>query len=385
MFWLRHLALLFLLALGPAGCFELRYLAREGADLLQLMRSRRDVGEVLADPDTPHFIKQRLRLAMQARQFGVDVLGLNGGADFTRYVDTHGHLGYNLTVAERTRLRLKTWGGGRIPYLGFFTRSAALATQAQFERQGYDTALRTIDAFSGLGLIISPVYSDMISSPGPSGELRTVENILHEMAHCTVMFFTATELNEPFATVVGNYGAAMFFRMRERDSLGPIPPKTAALVRASTGAARSESSLSSWLRGALKKLAMFYRQAAADHLSQAEILRQRELIFKQLQESYRSSFPGPHYKVLADGPLNNAQLLSFGIYLAPGAEKEEKKESKPARRGTGGNLQQDLLAAVGGDVRAYIALYRKAQQGNDALTFLKFVARDYRREMGLDK
>jgi predicted aminopeptidase len=383
---LWFLALLVWLVVGQTGCFEVRYLARQGVDLLKLMRARREVSDVIADPETPHAVKQRLRLAMQARQFGIDVLGLNGGADFTRYVDTHGHLGYNLTVAEQTRLRLKSWGGGRIPYLGFLSRDTALATQAEFERQGYDTALRGIDAFSGLGIIISPIYSDTIATPGPGGDLRTVENVLHEMAHCTVTFFTDTELNEPFATVVGNYGAAMFFRMRARDSLGPVLQKTTKLASASAGNARTDNALSTWLRGALRMLSAFYRKAAADHLTKAEILGQREIVFQQLQQSYRVAFPGPHYKILADGPLNNAELLSLGIYLAPGAEKEEKKEPKPPRgAGGGANLQLDLLAAVGGDVRAYIALYRRAHDGNDALTFLKMIAKDYRQEMGLDK
>ena len=379
---LRFLCLLAFLSLGQAGCFEVRYLARQGVDLLHLMRARREVREVLADPETPHFVKQRLRLAMQARQFGIDVLGLNGGADFTRYVDTHGHLGYNLTVAEKTQLKLKTWGGGRLPYLGFLTHETALSTQAQFERAGYDTYLRDIDAFSGLGIILSPIYSDMISTPGPAGELRTVECILHEMAHTSVTFFTATELNEPFATMVGNHGAALFFRLRERTSLGPTPPSAAKLARTSAGLARGESALAAWLRQALIQVAAFYRTAKQDNLSREEILRQREQVFASLQESYRKTFPSSRYEPLSGGPLNNASLLSLGVYLAPGAEKEEKKPPKapPARAST---LQKDLLAAVGGDLRAYIALYRRAQEGNDGLAFLKDIAQDYRKEVGL--
>ena len=36
--------------------------------------------------------------------------------------------------------------------------------------------------------------------------------------------------------------------------------------------------------------------------------------------------------------------------------------------------QKDLLAAVGGDLRAYIAMYRRAQAGNDAVKRLKTIA-----------
>ena len=380
----RYIVLLAVLSLGQTGCFEVRYLARQGVDLLQLMRSRRYVSEVLTDPETPHFIKQRLRLAMQARQFGIDVLGLDGGADFTRYVDTHGHLGYNLTVAEKSQLKLKTWGGGRLPYLGFLTRETALAAQAQFEKEGYDTYLRDIDAFSGLGIILSPIYSDMISGPGPAGEVRTVETILHEMAHSSVAFFTATELNEPFATTVGNYGAVMFFRQRQRDLLGPIPPAAAKLVRASDGQARGENTLAVWLRGALIQLSAFYRKAKQDHLSQDAILQQRQQVFAELQQSFRKAFPNSHYVPLSGGALNNAFLLSLGVYIAPGAEKEDAKEPKVAKaRPAASTLQKDLLASVGGDLRAYIAMYRRAQAGNDALSWLKTIAQDYRQEVGL--
>ncbi len=384
-------ALLFLLALlclGQAGCFEVRYVARQTGDMLHLLRSRRRVADVIADPSTPPLVQQRLRLAMKARQFGIDVLGLQGGAEFTRYIDTHGHLGYNLTVADSTRLHRRSFAAGLLPYLGFLTRESAHRTEAYFQKRGDDTFLREITAFSGMGVLLSPIYSDMLGGPGPSGDLRLVETLLHEMAHTTVPFFLATELNEPFATTVGIHGAALFFLMNQEEG----PPQgrrlAASLARASAGQAREGGSLARWLRGELQALALFYRGAQKERWPLDRILRERERRFSEIMARYRQRFPPPNYRILSRGPLNNAVLLSFGVYLAPGAENApEPQAPKPGKKLpkktiNDERLQEDLLRSVGGDLRQYIALCQQAQGRSHAAAWLRQLAEDYRRDLG---
>src|SRR5438105_1928387 len=80
-------------------CDTLRYLGRQGLGQLHLLRVRRRVADVIADPATSPALRERLRLVMQARSFGISVLGLRGGAEFTRYVDTGGPVAHNLSAA----------------------------------------------------------------------------------------------------------------------------------------------------------------------------------------------------------------------------------------------------------------------------------------------
>ncbi len=82
-----------------AGCFSARYLGQQALGQFHLLRIRRHVDDVLTDPATPQPVRERLQLALEARQFGIDELGLRGGAEFKRFVDPGGPVAYNLTVA----------------------------------------------------------------------------------------------------------------------------------------------------------------------------------------------------------------------------------------------------------------------------------------------
>lgn len=361
----RRVALLAALAMLIGGCSTVRYLGQQAAGQLHLLRIRRPVDEVIADPATSPALKARLQLAMQARQFGIEALGLRGGAEFTRYVDTGGAVAYNLTAADKTSLRIRRWTFplvGTVPYLGFFERKDAEAEVQRLVRAGQDVYVRPVGGYSTLGYLLSPIYASMVDEPGPEGEVRTVEVVLHEMAHSTAYLTSASELNESYATLVGVQGAARFFRER-----GDLAASALSLRLAEEQEARSRA-FSDWLQPAMKRVTEFYANAKAQGYPRERILREREALFLSLRDSYRAAFPtGPRYKRFADGPLNNAVLLSFGVYHSPG------------------KLQQELLDSVGGDLRLFIGLYKKAAERADGPTWLQTLAKEYRATLPPDR
>lgn len=347
--WLTLLPLL-----AESGCFSARYLSQQALGQLHLLRIRRHVDDVLTDPATPPALRERLQLALEARQFGIDVLGLRGGAEFKRFVDTGGPVAYNLTAAPRTAWRILRWRFplvGTVPYLGFFERRDAMKQAKQLESRGYDVYVRPVGAYSTLGYLISPIYASMLDHPGPEGEVQTVEVILHEMAHSTAYLRSASELNESYATLVGIEGAARFFRERGNAA------QSAMVHQLAQAEEQRHRAFSAWLEPALKEAAAYYAQAQNEHWPKAEIERRRADMFAKLQESYRTAFPsGPRYRRLAEGPLNNAVLLSFGVYHRSS------------------DLQQRLLALVDGDLHAYVDLYRRAEARSDGVAWLRQLA-----------
>lgn len=355
--WL-FLALLALSGAGTSGCSTLGYLAQQGAGQLQLLRARRRVDDVIADPATPRWLRQRLRLALEARRFGIEVLGLRDGGEFTRYVDTGGPVAYSVSAAQRTELALYRWHFplvGSVPYLGFFQRAAAVAQARRLERQGYDTYLRPVSGYSTLGYLLSPIYASMVDEPGEKGAVRTVEVILHEMAHTTAYLTSASELNEGFATLVGVQGAALFFRLRGS------PESGRNVLRDAVEQERQAQAFSDWLVPALQRVRDFYAQARRERWPASAIVDKRKAVFEELMNSYRAAFPeGQRSRRLAYGPLNNAVLMSFGVYHRSA------------------ELQQALLASVDGDLRAYVDLYRRAQARPDGPEWLKRLAEEYK-------
>lgn len=354
--WLLMLLPLLLLP----GCYAAHYIAQQASGQLQLLRIRRPVSEVVADPSTRPEVRERLELAMAARQFGIDRLGLRGGAEFTRYVDTGGPVAYNLTAADRTSLRVSRWHFplvGTVPYLGFFKRDDALAAARQLEKAGLDIYLRPVEGYSTLGYFISPIYAAMLepNAPGPTGDVRTVEVVLHEMAHSTAYIPSASELNESFATLVGIEGASLFFRERGNAN-------ESELVRELAREGEKQNlAFSAWLEPALKKAKAFYAKAAAEHWPRERILQERQTLFADIQASYRQAFPeGKRYRLLASGKLNNAVLLSFGVYHQSS------------------DIQQTLLDSVDHDLRSYINLYKQAQDRPDGPEWLHRLAKEHK-------
>lgn len=384
-------AALSLLLLSLSGCETLSYLARQGVGQLQVLRSRRHVLDVLEDDTVPPEHRKRLRLALSARKFGIEVLGLRGDSEFTRYVDPGGPVAYNLSAAYQDRLLPRIWRFpliGKVPYLGFFHKHEAIAEAERLKKNGFDVYIRPVEAYSTLGFLISPIYAGMIDAPGPRGEVRTVEVILHEMAHATAWIPGGTDLNESYATMVGVRGAALFFKVQgqsgafQEEADGPAQKHFTSLLQ---GSARKNSvdeeararKFSTWLRKTLQHLDTFYKEAASERLPKEEFLHKRKERFLAIQKDYLENFPGPRYSILAKGPINNAVLLSFGVYHLGDTTPEQKKDKDGKKRLSGSRLQEALLDSVEGDLGEFVALYRKAAERRDGAAWLRTLAREH--------
>lgn len=351
-----------LASLLQEGCFTVRYLGQQAGGQLRLLRMRRPVGEVLLDPTTDEALRERLSVVLSARQFGIEKLGLRGGAEFSRFVDPGGPgapVAYNLTVAPKDSLSVRSFRFplvGQVPYLGFFDLADAKQEAARFAAAGFDVYLRPVGAYSTLGYLISPIYRSMLGDFTDAGELRAVETILHEMAHSTVFLPGASDLNESFATVVGTHGASLFYSDR-----GEAMHSERVLALAQEAEA-DERAFSAWLKPQLDRLSRFYTRAAEVKLPLSQLLEQRQAIFEEFQAAYRQSFPpGRRYKRLAEGPLSNALLGSFGVY-------HEK-----------GDDQLMLLALCEGDLRRYVSLYKTAKERSDGAIWLRDLVKLQRR------
>ena len=347
------------LATFQEGCYAVHYLSQQAGGQLHLLRIRRQVREVLDDPSTSEELKQRLQVISEARQFGIDKLGLRAGAEFTRYVDPGGPVAYNLTVAPKHTLEVRSFRFplvGRVPYLGFFRLEDAKREAKRFADAGFDVYLRPVGAYSTLGYLISPIYRSMIGEFTDAGEVRAVDTILHEMTHSTVFIPGASDLNESFATVVGVRGAAEFYRSR-----GDLAQSEKVFAIAKEGE-RDAKEFSEWLKPQLERLTRFYRRAAEVKLPTAQLLAQREVIFQDLSHSYRQRFPeGRRYRRLAEGPINNALLTSFAVY----------HESS--------GTQDALLELCEGDLRRFVAKYKEARERPDGAKWLRELAELQRR------
>jgi predicted aminopeptidase len=340
-------AVLSLLAAGEAGCWSGNYLVQQGVGQLKLLRARRRITEVLGDPTVDAKTKARLRLAVAARTFGVEVLGLRGGDTYTRYLETHGApVAWNLSAAPKDQLKPRLHHfpiTGAVPYLGFFREADARREEERQKAQGFDTYLRPVSGYSTLGITSDPVYSSMLEG----GDAHIVEVVLHEMLHGTLYLKGHSEWNESVATFVGYTGAALFFAMSGGGSRAAEKILAEAQRRRQT-----QEKFSQFIVPVIKELEALY----ASPISREEKLRRREEVFDRARESYLRVFPprpGKPGGGFAKETLNNAVVVAHAVY----------------HRSTGDH--ERAFRKVGRDLQAFIALYKKAADRDNPLAWLK--------------
>jgi predicted aminopeptidase len=329
-------AFVLVLSFAVSGCWSGDYLAKQGVGQLKLLRARRKIADVIADPTTPAELRRRLKLAEAARQFGIDELGLRGGDGFTRFVDSHGApIAWNLTAAPKDKLEAHLNRFpivGVIPYLGFFEEADATREADRLRAEGLDVFIRPVAGYSTLGITSDPIYSSMLDG----GDARIVEVTLHEMTHATVYLPGHSEWNESMATLVGIEGASAFFQAHGDAA------SAAKMEAESRERERDQEVFASFLEPVVNELEALY---ASPRLTKAQKIARREPIFARAQARFLELFPiPPGHKPgpFTAQPLNNAVLISFLVY----------HQSTPEHR--------RQLARLHGNLHALIALYKHA-------------------------
>jgi predicted aminopeptidase len=203
--------LLAALAALEAGC----YYTHLASGQFRLLMGRRDVGEVIADPETPGELRQRLELVQQVRSYAAQ-LGLDVDGEYTGFVDWPGDRVITTVVATRPGEvdAASFWFPivGRVPYKGFFDEERARSEAEKLRNQGLDVCLFPVPAYSTLGWLDDPLTTPMLREDRG----RLIETVLHELVHATVYVPDEPEFNEGFATFFGQEAAIRF----HQDSMG---------------------------------------------------------------------------------------------------------------------------------------------------------------------
>ncbi len=211
-----------------AGCAGPAYVARLGWEEARILLRRRPIDGLLARPDLDPALRERLELALAARVFARDRLGLDVGDSYTTFAEVDERaVVHVLSAARRDRLALHTWWypiAGRVPYRGFFDPAAARAAGEQLGREGFDVDVRPAVAFSTLGWFADP----LLSTTARHGPVDVVETVIHELFHATLWVPNAVAFNESAATFVGHRGAIAFFCGGPGDDAGRCDEARAA-------------------------------------------------------------------------------------------------------------------------------------------------------------
>ena len=204
-----------LLCSDISGC-GVAYLAQATQGQWRLMRSRRPIDRVLADPDTTAQLKSRLQIVQDARNFASSDLALPNNRSYRSYADLgRPYVVWNVVAAPEFSIQPLRWCfpfTGCLSYRGYFHERSARAFAAALAAQGNDTLVAGVSAYSTLGHFADPVLNTMMRY----GELDLVATIFHELAHQLIYVKGDSEFNESFAVTVEQEGLRRWLAARGR-------------------------------------------------------------------------------------------------------------------------------------------------------------------------
>jgi len=287
-----------------SGC-RLSYVFHAAAGQFRLLHNSIPVKEALEDDSLEEDQKARLRLVARIKDFGEKELGLKKTQNYeTVYLESAQAPVYMVSASPKDRLDRITWWFpvvGDMPYLGFFDLNKAKAEKEKLVKKDLDVIVGRADAYSTLGWFKDPVTLNLVT--GSTVDL--VETILHEMTHTTLYVKGQGEFNEGLAVLVGKVGAFHFLKK----TVGPAHPLTLKAQKS----IEDERLFSPFLKALLEKLKYLYDSPVS---YQAKLIQREEIFACSLEafNSLKKSFQTDHFTRFGASRMNNAYLMSIGLY-----------------------------------------------------------------------
>ena len=286
-------------AVLSTGC----YVISQGTHFLSFQARARSLER--ARREWPEY-EELFRQAEAIRRFGEQELRLEGSRNYTTFVKLdRNYLVSVVSAAKPTSFERKVWRFpvvGEVPYKGFYNRKKAVRLAGRLQKEGWETLLRRVDAFSSLGYFRDPLYSFMAEYH----EERLANLMIHEMTHATIWIKDDAPLNEAIATFIGNRGALAYLAQRYGEE--------SDLHR--EGVLRQEESrrFVAFMRALALRLEELYRR----ELSEEDTLRRKDKIIRaemrRFEAEYQERFESDRYRFILDAEINNAYLDLFRTY-----------------------------------------------------------------------
>jgi len=324
---LTRLILLAPLVLALGGC---GYYAQSIRGQWELISKRQSIEALLADPQTPAALREKLRRVQQIRHFAGVQLALPDNGSYRDYADLgRPFVVWNVFAARPLSMRLETWCfpvAGCVGYRGYFDEAEARIYAATLAAQGLETHVAGISAYSTLGWFDDPLLNTVMAR----SEARLAGLIFHELAHQRVYVQGDTAFNEAFASAVEQEGVRRWLAQN-----GDVRQKVEdARFR------RRQDDFVDLVTATRDRLAVLYASdlpEAKKHARKAQIIAELRTAYAVLKRRW-GGYAG--YDAWFAGPLNNPQLAAVTTY----------RDGVPAF--------QALLRELGGDLEAF---YQKVE------------------------
>ena len=295
-----------LAALSLTGC-QMGYIVNNGYEQFKLLGSSIPIEQILKDPNVDAATKEKLKLAMEAKQFAETRLSLKQTKNYSSYVDLkRPYVTYIVSASPKDELKYYTWHFpivGSVPYKGYFEKKKADKEAEGLKEEGYDTYVRGVSAYSTVGWFTDPVLSSMMRY----SDYDLVNTIIHETVHATLYISNNANFNERMATYLGDLGTKLFYEEKRQN--------VDAVLKQVKLENEDQLQFSLFLSKNLKELEDWYKA----HKKDADMLTTREAQFQKIKDNFKKDLKPKlktdKYDYFAELKFNNAQLLGYKLYM----------------------------------------------------------------------
>ena len=288
--------------LGLGGCSQVGYYAQSIDGHFTVLHEARPVSDLLAQPTIAPRLRARLIEAEQIRSYAVSALDEPDNGSYRSYADLkRPFVVYNVFAAPSLSLKLREsclLVVGCVEYRGYYSRESAEAYADELHRDGWETFVAGIPAYSTLGYFDDPLLNTFIYLP----RAEVARMIFHELAHQILFVRGDTAFNESFAVTVETVGVQRW--------LSEHPDAAMEYERYDARRRQFRQLVDSYR----KRLETLYGSAETD----AQKMADKDALFARLRADYevmKVSWGG--YKGFDPWfatHLNNAKIGSFATY-----------------------------------------------------------------------
>ena len=161
---------------------------------------------VIEDAASPQPLHDKLALALKAREFASNELGLPRNRSYRGYADLERpFVVWNVFAAPEFSIRPAQWCfvmAGCVSYRGYFAKADAQAFASETAEGGFDVYVGGVPAYSTLGWFADPVLNTFIHYSAA----EVARLIFHELSHQVVYVKDDSVFNESFAVTVEREG-----------------------------------------------------------------------------------------------------------------------------------------------------------------------------------
>jgi predicted aminopeptidase len=305
-------ALVLTACLATASCGT-TYVAQAAKGQLQILTARKPIKKVLADPSVDAALKRRLEVVSEARAFASRELGLPNNKSYTSYADLKREfVVWSVVATPEFSVVPREWCFpivGCVAYRGYFRKESAEAFAETLSREGLDTMVGGVPAYSTLGKLNDPILNTMMIY----GDDELASIMFHELSHQLVYIKDDTAFNEAFAVAMEQEGLARWLKFRGREA--DLAQYQKRRARQAEGVA-----LVTQFRGELSTLYATPLEPEVMRVRKEQVFARLVLELRGLDARY-----GTESRLAAEleGKPNNARLASLATYYdcVPGFER----------------------------------------------------------------